>query len=45
MPRVMSFSIPDAFTHHYGSQSGILAHYGLTPDGIADGIRDAIGGD
>lgn len=42
MPRVMSFSIPDVFTHRYGSQSDILEHYGLTSNGIAAAIAAAI---
>ena len=39
---VLRLGIPDVFTHRYGSQDGLLAHYGLDGEGIASAARRAL---
>lgn len=40
-PRVLRLALPDAFTKSYGSQESLLGSYGLTPDRIAEAVRNA----
>jgi transketolase len=42
MPPVLRLSMPDVFTHKYGSQDGLLKLYGLDAPAIAAAIRDAL---
>lgn len=39
---MLRLGIPDRFTHHYGSQNGLLAHYRLDGDSVAADIRAAL---
>ena len=39
---VLRLGIPDCFTHRYGSQDGLLEHYGLHAEGIVAAIRKAL---
>jgi transketolase len=36
---VLRLGLPDRFTHNYGSQDGLLAHYGLDAEGIAAAVE------
>jgi transketolase len=36
---VLRLGLPDRFTHNYGSQDGLLKHYGLDADGIAAAVE------
>ncbi|KAF0225611.1 MAG: hypothetical protein FD176_297 [Rhodospirillaceae bacterium] len=38
----LRLGIPDKFTHHYGSQNALLAHYRLDADSVAADIRAAL---
>jgi transketolase len=42
LPPVLRLSLPDVFTHKYGSQDGLLKLYGLDVPAIAAAIRDAL---
>ena len=35
---VLRLGLPDRFTHNYGSQDGLIKHYGLNADGIAAAV-------
>jgi transketolase len=35
---VLRLGLPDRFTHHYGSQEGLLKHYAIDADGIAASV-------
>ena len=35
---VLRLGLPDRFTHNYGSQEGLLKHYGLSGEGIAAAV-------
>jgi transketolase len=35
---ILRLGLPDRFTHNYGSQDGLLTHYGLDAEGIAAAI-------
>ncbi len=39
---VLRLGLPDRFTHRYGSQDGLLKHYGLDPDGIAAAVHSFV---
>jgi len=39
---VLRLGLPDRFTHHYGSQDGLLKHYGLNANGIASSILEFV---
>ncbi len=39
---VLRLGMPDCFADRYGSQDGLLEHYGLQPDGLAQAIRTAL---
>jgi transketolase len=39
---VLRLGLPDKFTHNYGSQDGLLRHYGLDAAGIAAAIADYV---
>jgi transketolase len=41
-PRVVRLGIPDCFSHNYGSQSGLLTHYGLDAESVVAAVRSAI---
>jgi transketolase len=40
--RVLRMGLPDAFVDRVGTQEQILAHHGLTADGIAARVRAAL---
>jgi transketolase len=42
IPRVVRLGIPDRFSHNYGSQSGLLKHYGLDTEAVVATVRAAI---
>jgi len=42
MPRVLRLGLPDSFTHHYGSQDGLLKRFGLDPQSVADTVTQAV---
>jgi transketolase len=42
VPRLLRLALPDAFVHNYGSQDGLLARFGLQPDGIVAAVREAL---
>jgi transketolase len=42
LPPVLRLSLPDVFTHKYGSQDGLLKLYGLDAPSIAATIRDTL---
>ncbi len=44
LPRVKRLGIPDKFAKHYGSQSALMAHWGLDAAGIVRAVHDARGG-
>ena len=39
---VLRLGLPDKFTHNYGSQDGLLRHYGLDAEGIAAATADYV---
>ena len=39
---VLRLGLPDKFTHNYGSQDGLLKHYGLDSEGIANSISSFV---
>ena len=44
LPRIKRLGIPDKFANHYGSQSALMAHWGLDAAGIVRAVHDARGG-
>ena len=40
-PPVLRLGIPDTYAHNYGSQDGLLEHYGLQPAALVASIKDA----
>lgn len=39
---VLRLGLPDHFTHNYGSQEGLLQHYGLDAEGIAASVSQFV---
>lgn len=39
---VLRLGIPHSFVHRYGSQDGLLDHFGLSPAAVANAIRERI---
>lgn len=41
--RARRLGIPDVFATHYGSQAALMAHFGLTPEHVAETVLDLLG--
>ena len=41
--RARRLGIPDVFATHYGSQAALMAHFGLTPEGVAEAVLGLLG--
>lgn len=42
LPKIKRLGLPDKFSTQYGSQDGLLTHYGLNPEGVSETISTCL---